>query len=118
MTHVADKLQRHKNTSLGGRMPTDLAVREAEGMTQDFALYVLKDALITAALVAAPVLLAILIVGLLISILQVATQVQEMTLTFIPKLAVTVVMLVVLGSWMLTTLRHFSVNMISQSAGF
>ncbi|PRD36360.1 UNVERIFIED_CONTAM: fliQ [Trichonephila clavipes] len=74
----------------GGGIPPDVAIREAEGMTQDFALYVLKDALITAALVAAPVLLAILVVGLLISILQVATQVQEMTLTFIPKLAVTV----------------------------
>ncbi|MDZ4298841.1 MAG: flagellar biosynthetic protein FliQ [Moraxellaceae bacterium] len=87
-------------------------------MTQDFALYVLKDALITAAWVAAPVLLAVLLVGLLISILQVATQVQEMTLTFIPKLAVTVVVLVVLGSWMLKKLIHFSVNMISQAAAF
>lgn len=87
-------------------------------MTQDFALYVLKDALITAALVAAPILLSVLLVGLLISILQVATQVQEMTLTFIPKLGVTVVMLVVFGSWILKTLIHFSVNMINQAASF
>lgn len=87
-------------------------------MTQDFALHVLKDTLLTTALVAAPVLLAILIVGLLISILQVATQVQEMTLTFIPKLAVSVVMLVVFGGWMITTLKHFAIDLINQSASF
>lgn len=85
-------------------------------MTQDFVLYALKDALLTAALVSAPLLLAILIVGLLISIIQVATQIQEMTLTFVPKLAVTVLMLLVFGGWMIATLRQFAVAMITQSA--
>lgn len=85
-------------------------------MTQDFVLYALKDALLTAALVSAPLLLAILIVGLLISIIQVATQIQEMTLTFVPKLAVTVLLLLVFGGWMIATLRQFAVAMITQSA--
>ncbi|HLD64652.1 MAG TPA: flagellar biosynthetic protein FliQ [Pseudomonas sp.] len=85
-------------------------------MTQDFVLYALKDALLTAAMVAAPLLLAILIVGLLISIIQVATQIQEMTLTFIPKLVVTVVMLLVFGGWMIATLRQFALSTITQSA--
>lgn len=85
-------------------------------MTQDFVLYALKDALLTAAMVAAPLLLAILIVGLLISIIQVATQIQEMTLTFIPKLVVSVVMLLVFGGWMIATLRQFALSTISQSA--
>lgn len=85
-------------------------------MTQDFVLYALKDALLTAAMVAAPLLLAILIVGLLISILQVATQIQEMTLTFVPKLIVSVVMLLVFGGWMIATLRQFALSMITQSA--
>lgn len=85
-------------------------------MTQDFVLYALKDALLTAALVAAPLLLAILIVGLLISIIQVATQIQEMTLTFIPKLVVSVVMLLVFGGWMIATLRQFALSTITQSA--
>lgn len=87
-------------------------------MTQDFVLHILKDVLLTTALVAAPVLLAILIVGLLISILQVATQVQEMTLTFIPKLAITVVMLVVFGGWMITILKSFAIDLINQAASF
>lgn len=85
-------------------------------MTQDFVLYALKDALLTATMVAAPLLLAILIVGLLISIIQVATQVQEMTLTFVPKLAVSVVMLLVFGGWMIATLRQFALSTITQSA--
>jgi len=85
-------------------------------MTQDFMLHVLKDGLLTTALVAAPVLLAILVVGLLISILQVATQVQEMTLTFIPKLVITVTMLIVFGGWMVAKLKDFAVDVISQAA--
>ncbi|MDH1108432.1 flagellar biosynthetic protein FliQ [Pseudomonas otitidis] len=85
-------------------------------MTQDYVLFVLKDALLTTAMVAAPVLLAILIVGLLISIVQVATQVQEMTLTFIPKLAVSVVMLLIFGGWMLATLQRFAIDIITQAA--
>lgn len=85
-------------------------------MTQDFALYVLKDVLLTTALVAAPVLLAILVVGFFISILQVATQVQEMTLTFIPKLAITTIMLVVFGGWMVATLKDLAIDLISRAA--
>lgn len=87
-------------------------------MTQDFMLYALKEALLTAAMVAAPLLLAILIVGLLVSILQVATQIQEMTLTFIPKLIVTVVMLLVFGNWMLTVLKQFALSALTRAASF
>jgi flagellar biosynthetic protein FliQ len=85
-------------------------------MTQDAVLHLLSLTLITAAKLAAPVLLSILLVGLLISILQVATQIQEMTLTFIPKLAVTVVVLMVCGGWMLSTLREFAVEVILQAS--
>jgi flagellar biosynthetic protein FliQ len=84
-------------------------------MNQDFALHVLSETLITAAMVAAPVLLSILLVGLLVSILQVATQIQEMTLTFIPKLAVSVLVLLTFGSWMLSTLKRFAIDIIMQA---
>ncbi|MBX8495389.1 flagellar biosynthetic protein FliQ [Pseudomonas cichorii] len=87
-------------------------------MKQDFMLYALKDALLTAAMVAAPLLLAILIVGLFVSILQVATQIQEMTLTFIPKLIVTVVILLVFGGWMLTILKQFALSALTRAASF
>lgn len=85
-------------------------------MTQDFVLQALREALLTAAMVAAPLLLAVLVVGLLISILQVATQIQEMTLTFVPKLIVSVVMLLVFGGWMLSLLKQFALSVITRAA--
>lgn len=85
-------------------------------MSQDAVLYLLSLTLLTAAKIAAPVLIAILLVGLLVSILQVATQIQEMTLTFIPKLVVTVAVLMVCGGWMLSTLREFAVAVILQAS--
>jgi len=84
-------------------------------MTQDLILQALREALLTAAMVAAPLLLAVLIVGLLISILQVATQIQEMTLTFVPKLIVSVIMLLVFGGWMLSLLKQFALSAITRA---
>lgn len=71
-------------------------------MDSDLALRLLTDMLLSAAKMSAPILLATLVVGLLISIVQVATQIQEMTLTFVPKLAVVIVVCLGLGSWMLS----------------
>ena len=87
-------------------------------MNQDQLLYLLKETLLTTAIVAAPILLAIMIVGLIISILQVATQIQEMTLTFIPKLMVAVAVLLVLGGWMLNHLRSFAIELFMKAASF
>jgi flagellar biosynthetic protein FliQ len=53
-------------------------------------------------LLAAPMLLTSLVVGLIVSVLQAATQINEMTLSFIPKLIATLVVLIVAGPWMLT----------------
>jgi len=77
-------------------------------MSADRALSLLNHMLWTAALVSAPVLLTILIVGVLISIMQVATQIQEMTLTYVPKLVVTAGLLIFLGSWMMGRLMQFA----------
>lgn len=67
-----------------------------------------KDALWLAVLLAAPLLLSALAVGLLIGIFQAATQIQEMTLSFIPKLLALVVALLVTGPWMLQVVVTFS----------
>ena len=60
------------------------------------------------ALLAAPLLLSALATGLLIGILQAATQINEMTLSFIPKLLVLVVALMAAGRWMLTTIMTYT----------
>ena len=80
-------------------------------MHADLALQMLGDLFWTGLLVCAPVLGLTMLVGLLISVLQVVTQVQEMSLTFVPKLVVAAVTLVVFGPWMLRTLSAFSVRL-------
>ncbi len=85
-------------------------------MDSDFAMRLMTDALLTAVKVSAPFLIAALVIGLLISILQVVTQVQEMTLTFVPKLIVVGLVCVFLGSWMLAVLIEFAQRMF-ETAG-
>jgi len=59
-------------------------------------------------LLSLPPLLASLIVGLVISLLQALTQVQEQTLTFVPKIIATILVLIIFAGWMLATLREFA----------
>lgn len=80
-------------------------------MRADVALQMLGDLFWTGLLVCAPVLGLTMLVGLLISVLQVVTQVQEMSLTFVPKLVVAAATLVIFGPWMLRTLSAFSVRL-------
>lgn len=62
----------------------------------------------TSARIAAPVLFASLAVGLIVSIFQVVTQIQETTLTFVPKMIVAVFVILFAGGWMLNTLVEFT----------
>jgi flagellar biosynthetic protein FliQ len=66
-----------------------------------------QQALYTLLTVAAPVLLAVLIVGILVSVFQAATQINEATLTFVPKLLAAVAVMGIAGPWMLTTLVEY-----------
>ena len=80
-------------------------------MTPDSVIAIVRQALEVAMLTAGPLLLASLVTGLLISIFQAATQINEMTLTFIPKLVVMFLVLVVLGPWMLRMMVDFVVRL-------
>ena len=80
-------------------------------MTPESVLDVSRDALYLTMLLAGPLLLSALAVGLLIGIFQAATQIQEMTLSFIPKLIALVFALLIAGPWMLAQLRDFTVNL-------
>ncbi|MCX7628587.1 MAG: flagellar biosynthesis protein FliQ [Methylophilaceae bacterium] len=70
-------------------------------MTPETVLTLIEHALEIGVLVSAPMLGAALVTGLLVSLFQAATQINEMTLSFIPKLLVLVVVLVIAGPWML-----------------
>ena len=82
-------------------------------MHADLALRMLGDLFWTGLLVCLPVLGCTMAVGLFISVLQVVTQVQEMSLTFVPKLVAAAVSLVVFGPWILRTLTAFSTRLWS-----
>jgi flagellar biosynthetic protein FliQ len=80
-------------------------------MTQDTVTSLLVDMMGITVKVAMPMLLAALIVGLLISIFQAVTQIQEQTLSFIPKIAALVVVLIVAGPWMLNSITDWTTNL-------
>lgn len=71
-------------------------------------VHLVAIALLTAVKVCGPILVATLVIGLLVSIVQSATQIQEQTLSFVPKLVVAAVVLVVTGSWCLRVLEGFT----------
>ena len=68
---------------------------------------IFRDAIITGLKVGAPILLVSILVGLLISIIQAATSINEQTMTFVPKLVVIGIVLIVAGSWMLQQMVDF-----------
>jgi len=76
-------------------------------MTSQSVLTLGQQALEVALLVSMPLLLAALVTGLVVSVLQAATQINEMTLSFIPKLLAMVATLAVAGPWMLATLTEY-----------
>jgi len=71
-----------------------------------------RETLLTAILLSAPPLVVGLLVGLIISMFQAVTQIQEQTLTFVPKLLAIFISLLVFGPWMLKILTQFSVNIL------
>lgn len=86
-------------------------------MTQGETLTVFKDALWLILKLSAPLLIASILIGLIISIFQAATQIHEQTLTFVPKIIAIAVLLIIMGSWMLTNLSDFFVYLINLMSG-
>jgi flagellar biosynthetic protein FliQ len=74
----------------------------------DDVIQIVASGLLTATKIAGPVLIATLVIGLLLSVVQSATQIQESTLTFLPKLAVAAIVLVLTGAWALRVLTGFT----------
>ncbi len=77
-------------------------------MTQGQVLTIMRDALITGLSISAPLLFVSVAVGLVISILQAATQVNEQTITFVPKIIAVAIVLIALGPWMMSRLTDFT----------
>jgi flagellar biosynthetic protein FliQ len=83
-------------------------------MTPEFVVNFAQEAIKVTILVSMPMLALGLVVGLAISIFQAVTQIQEMTLTFVPKILIVLVALLFFANWMLEQLMHFTINVIHQ----
>lgn len=77
-------------------------------MTPETVIDIVGEALVIGGIISAPVLLAGLVVGIVISILQAATQINDQTLVFVPKVLVSLVALALFGSWMLQLYIDFT----------
>ena len=85
-------------------------------MTEQLAIDVARNALIVVLQIAGPLLAASLAVGMVVSVFQAVTQINEQTLSFVPKILVTAGTLVVLGPWMGQTLVNYTVNVFNSVA--
>jgi flagellar biosynthetic protein FliQ len=85
---------------------------------EQYLLDVARDALLTVIKISAPVLLIGLTVGLIVSIFQATTQIQEQSLHFVPKILAMLVALLLLGAWMLVTMKEFALRMYDNMLRF
>jgi flagellar biosynthetic protein FliQ len=86
-------------------------------MTPELVMNLVRQALEVTILVSAPLLLTALVTGLLVSVFQAATQINEMTLSFIPKLLAIFLALVLAGPWMVNLMVDFTRRLISGIPG-
>lgn len=82
-------------------------------MYENLVLGIANEAVLTVLLVSTPILGAALLTGLLISILQATTQLQEMTLVFVPKIVVVLLVIVIFGPWMLNVVTGFTYDLFA-----
>lgn len=86
-------------------------------MTQMAIISLVQSSLWVFLKISIPILASAVLVGLIISILQAATSIQEQTLTFVPKIIAMVGILFILGTWMLNTLKDFTIRLFSALVG-
>lgn len=92
--------------------------REASFLTELTIVQLAREALATVLLVAGPILVLSLIVGLIVSIFQATTQIQEQTLAFVPKILTVLGATVILGPWMLRVMIDFTSRLLSNMNQF
>ena len=84
-------------------------------MTEEFVINLGAEAIKTTILLAGPLLAAAMAIGLIVSVLQAATQINESTLTFIPKMVAVLLVLAVMSPWMLEVLRNYASDVLGNA---
>ncbi|MCK6598188.1 MAG: flagellar biosynthesis protein FliQ [Bdellovibrionaceae bacterium] len=81
-------------------------------MTEELIIKLGQDALKTTAMLAMPLLASTLVIGLIVSIFQAITQINEATLTFVPKMIIIALILVFAGPWMMDVMTSYTINLL------
>jgi flagellar biosynthetic protein FliQ len=84
-------------------------------MTEEMVMQLASDAVRTTIYLAGPMLLAAMVIGIVVSLLQAITQINESTLTFIPKMVAILVVLAVMAPWMLETLTGYASHVLGNA---
>lgn len=82
-------------------------------MSQSMVVGIARDAVLTVLYVAGPIMIVALVVGLIISVLQATTQIQEQTLTFVPKIVAVLLSILIMTPFILTKLSNFAIEMFA-----
>lgn len=82
-------------------------------MNEIIVIDIAKQAIFLVLKLAAPMLIASLVIGLIVSVLQTVTSIQEQTLTFVPKLIAVFLVLMLFGNWILTNLKDFTIELFT-----
>lgn len=77
-------------------------------MSEDIVMQIASETLKTMVLIAGPMLIAAMAIGIIVSVLQAITQINEATLTFIPKMIAIILVLVIMAPWMMEVLQNYS----------
>jgi flagellar biosynthetic protein FliQ len=85
-------------------------------MTEEMVMNLASEAIKTTIYISGPLLVAAMAIGILVSVLQAVTQINESTLTFIPKMVAVLLVLIVMAPWMLEVLEHYTTTVLG-SAG-
>ena len=80
-------------------------------MNEQLIIHLGQDAMRTTALLSGPILISTLVIGLVVSIFEALTQINEATLTFIPKMLVVALVIVLAGPWMMDVMTSYTVNL-------
>ncbi len=94
-------------------MTIDGATERRMAMNENIIVDIARETVFLIIKVASPILIVSLTVGLIVSILQTVTSIQEQTLTFVPKLITILLVVVLFGNWMMTSIKDFMVELYS-----
>ena len=87
-------------------------------MSEDIVMQIAAETLKTMMLIAGPMLIAAMVIGIIVSVLQAITQINEATLTFIPKMIAIIIVLAVMAPWMMEVLQNYSSEIFGNFASW